>query len=884
MVDIGPAKCQLVLAALALSAGEAISLSRLIDLVWVDEPPRTAGRTLQSYVARLRKRLGPESIVRSGSAYRLAVDRDSVDVGRFQRCLELGDTDAALAEWTGTPLAGLDPAGLAPVVYGLVEQWLSATEDCLSRQLEADATSTIGRLTELTAEYPFREGLWELLMLALYRSGRQADALAAFSSARSHLVEAIGVEPGPRLREIEALILDHDERLPVVQHLGDRAEPPSGTVTFSFSDVERSTQLWAKNRHAMATAMARHDELVREAIRRRRGYLFATGGDSFGVAFNRAADAVAWADDVQTAIGREPWRDDLVLKVRIGLHTGEAEERGGDYFGPPVNVAARIASIGHGGQTLASAVTGAVAGDIEALDLGTFRLKDVVAPVRIVQLDAGDHAPPRTDQEREGNLPGRAGRLFGRHRELDLVKAALSTSPLVTLVGPGGIGKTRLAVAAAQQAALDLHNGAWVVELAETTSATDVPRLFAEVLNIKESPGQSLTSSIVAGLAARECMVVLDNCEHVVAAAGAVAQAVIDGCPDVRLLATSREALGLGREQLVAVTPLDPEGAAAELFADRARALDPEFDLDNHRSEVEQICQRLDGVPLAIELAAARSRALSPTDLLERLDDHLRLLSGGRRVGVERHRTLRATIQWSYDLLTGPQQVLFQRLTVFAGTFDLNAAEVVTSDGDLLPADVDDLVAELVERSMILVESGLAGRRFRLLETMRQFGDERLFENGETSWITERHARWCSQELTDTGQLLTGMREIEGVAQLDELWPNLRAAFDWACTNEHLELATSLLRPVSMEVFFRSRSEVGDWAERLLTISSPKEPEVIIELLATAGTRYIRNRDTGAFAALVERCGNADDPRIAFVIAQLADDHEGVARLAPQAA
>lgn len=883
-VSVGPAKCQLVLGALALSAGEAVPTSRLVDLVWGDESPRTAERTLQSYVTRLRRGLGRETIVRSGAAYRLAVDRDSVDVGRFQRCLEVGDTEAALAEWNGVPLAGLDPAGLAPVVSGLVEQWLSATEDSLSRQLEVDSSSAIGRLTELTAEHPFREGLWELLMLALYRSGRQAEALAAFGDARTHLVEALGVEPGPRLQQIEEMILGHDERLPVARRHGDSAGLPSGTVTFGFSDVERSTQLWATNRDAMAEAMARHDELIREAVDHRGGYVFATGGDSFGVAFRRAADAVGWADDVQTAVRVERWPDGVVLKVRIGLHTGEAEERGGDYFGPPVNVAARIAGVGHGGQTLASVVTQSLARDVEAQDLGTFRLQDIVAPQRIVQLDDGIHPRLRTDQDRTGNLPRRVGGLIGRHHALDLLDEALRTSPLVTLVGPGGIGKTRLAVVAAQQAAIDLRGGGWFIDLAEGTSPADVPRLLAEVLNVKESPGQPLASSIVDALTSRECIVILDNCEHVLRAAAELAQAITQGCPQVRLLATSREALGLDSEQLIAVAPLDPEGSAVELFAERARALDQGFDLDGHREDVAEICRRLDGVPLAIELAAARSRTLSPPDLLDRLDDHLRLLSAGRRVGVERHRTLRSTIRWSYDLLTPREQVLFQRLTIFAGTFDLGAAQSVASAEDLPRSDVDELVAALVDQSMVMVESGLTGRRFRLLETMRQFGAERSFESGETIWVAERHARWCAQENDRIGQLLKGMREIDGVAQLNELWPNLRTAFDWACTSENLEIAASLLRPIGMEIFFRSRSEIGDWVERLLTILPADAEELIIESVAMATTRYVRNRDQKGLQALLERYGPLDDPRIHFAVAQLTDDHQGVSTLAPRSA
>ncbi len=288
-VDVGPAKCQAVLAVLALSPGSAVPVSRIVRLVWGEVPPRTADKTLQSYVTRLRKGLGADSIVRTGVAYRLDVTAASVDVVRFQRLLGLDDTEAALAEWTGTPLAGLDADGLTATVDGLVEQYLGVVETDLGRRVEDDAHAVIGSLTELTATYPFREGLWALLMTALYRVGRQADALAAYRRAREHLVEGLGVEPGPRLRELESLILGQDEQLGVNRSsMGSALGVPSGTVTFGFSDVEDSTGLWAAHRREMSSAMARHDELVTAAVDRHGGYVFATGGDSFGVAFHRA--------------------------------------------------------------------------------------------------------------------------------------------------------------------------------------------------------------------------------------------------------------------------------------------------------------------------------------------------------------------------------------------------------------------------------------------------------------------------------------------------------------------------------------------------------------------------------------------------------------------
>jgi predicted ATPase/DNA-binding SARP family transcriptional activator len=891
-IDVGPAKCQTVLAALALSAGSAMPVSRLVDIVWPAQPPRTAEKTLQSYVTRLRRGLGPDAIVRTGAAYRLDLEADAVDVTRFQRLLAAGDLEAALAEWTGTPLAGLDAHGLTATVDALVEQWLGAIELHLAQGVETDAPATIGLLTELTADHPFREGLWALLMTALYRVGRQADALAAYRRARHHLVEELGVEPGPRLRELEASILGHDERLRVDRwSTGSALGPPTGTVTFGFSDIEDSTRLWATHRVKTAAAMARHDELVRAAVDRHGGSVFATGADSFGVAFHRAADGVAWATDVQAALRHEPWPGGVEIRVRIGLHTGETQERAKGYFGPAVIVAARLAAAGHGGQTLVSGVTATLLDTSDGSDgpdlrdLGTFRLDGVVAEQRIFQLDEGEHPPLRTAEGRRGNIPRRLGRLIGRDEDLEVVADALATSPVVTLVGPGGIGKTRLALAAARRTAVEFAGGSWLIELAGIASSGDVPRAIAEVLDVRESPGRTLTHSIVTVLQARRALLVLDNCEHVIDGVADLARAVADGCPNARVLATSREGLGLGNghEQLIVVAPLEPAGPGVELFNERASAQSQDFDPHASRDQVEEICRRLDGVPLAIELAAARTTSLSPAELVERLDDRLRLLTGGRRTTVERHRTLRATIQWSYDLLRPPEQVLFQRLSIFAGPFDLAAAETVAADSDLDVVDVDELLGGLVERSMVIVESGPFGRRFRLLETVRQFAAEHLSESGQTDQVAGRHARWCFDRVTQIGRVLAGPAEIEGVARLGELWPNLRAAVDWACGTGDRTLACALVRPIVTEVYARSQSEIGDWAERILAMTPPGDEEVIAFGITWAARRYMRHLDRDGYERLVGRYGEPDHPMIRFARGFVYSNHELMAQWAPRA-
>jgi class 3 adenylate cyclase len=298
---------------------------------------------------------GPHAIARTGAAYRLDVDPDAVDVARFRRHLGAGEVDAALAVWTGTPLAGLDVPGLTAAADGLIEQWLGAVEDDLGRRVTTDAAATIAPLTELTADHPFREGLWALLMTALYRAGRQADALAAYQRARQYLIEELGVEPGPRPRELEAQILDHDDQL-----RGERASPrpaaarPTGTVTFGFAEVAGATRLWVAHRRKTALAMARLDTLIRAAADRQGGTVATSAGESVGVAFRRAEDAAAWATELQVAVDHEPWPGGVEVRLQVGLHTGETEEHGGGYFGAAVHTAARLAAAGHGGQTLVS--------------------------------------------------------------------------------------------------------------------------------------------------------------------------------------------------------------------------------------------------------------------------------------------------------------------------------------------------------------------------------------------------------------------------------------------------------------------------------------------------------------------------------------------------
>ena len=471
----------------------------------------------------------------------------------------------------------------------------------------------------------------------------------------------------------------------------------------------------------MSSDLARHDELVRGAVERHAGAVFATGGDGFAIAFGRAGDALACAIEVQRAIGEAG-----LPPVRMGAHTGEAEERGGDYFGPAVNRAARLTAIGHGGQVLVSHVTcGLLADDMEVgvslVDLGEQRLRDLSRPERVFQLVAPgvrETFPPlRSLDAFPGNLPVQLTSFVGRDEDVAGVAKALNESRLVTLTGVGGVGKTRLAMQTAAELVPRFADGVWLCELAATNDPDLLAQVLVAALGVQPRPGRSLAESVCDYLGAKQVLMIVDNCEHLLDAAAEIAEAILLAAPGVRVLATSREPLAVAGEQVLAVrslrvaSELSLEAIAAceavQLFMERAGATRPSFELDATNAEdILEICRRLDGIPLAVELAAARLTSMSPGEIAGLLDERFRLLTGGRRRGVERHHTLRATIEWSYSLLGERERSIFDRLGVFAGSFDADAATAVAGDDELAAWDVRDALDDLAAKSMIVLEDG----------------------------------------------------------------------------------------------------------------------------------------------------------------------------------
>ena len=516
---------------------------------------------------------------------------------------------------------------------------------------------------------------------------------------------------------------------------------PSGVVTFLFTDVEGSTRRWEADADAMREALTAHDELLRRAIEVHGGFLFKHTGDGVCAAFASPKSAV----DTAVAAQRE-----LELPVRMGIATGEAELRDGDYFGTVLNRAARVMAAGHGGQILLAESTASLLSGVDLLDLGPRRLRDVPAAVGVFQVQAAglraEFPPLRTLDASPGNLRPAATRLVGRESELAEVEAVVRAHRLVTLTGAGGVGKTRLALELAAHLADEYPDGVWLFELATVGDPAVVPDAVAAVLGITQQPGKTVSESVAAALEGRIRLLVFDNCEHVRDAAADLVEAILTRSATVRVLATSREGLGVADEQVWLVPSLDVGGgidsAAVNLFVERARGVSARFSVAqaDDAAGVVEICRRVDGIPLAIELAASRMASMTVIEVRDRLDHRFRLLVGSRRA-LERHQTLRHAVQWSYDLLADDEKDLLEACSVFAGGFELESACFVAGFDDDFAAL--DLLDALVRKSLLVADSSSGRTRYSMLETIRQFAEEQLAARGKSSTARTAHAPPC---------------------------------------------------------------------------------------------------------------------------------------------
>jgi len=553
---------------------------------------------------------------------------------------------------------------------------------------------------------------------------------------------------------------------------------PSGTVTFLFTDIEGSTRLWDEHPEAMEVAVERHDRILRDVIAAHGGYVFTTAGDAFAAAFRTVRDGVRAASAAQRAFHNAVWPEPVEIRARMGLHVGEAQERDGDYFGPVLNRTARLMSAGHGGQVLVSAAVVAVAGEDGMVDLGRHRLKDLTTAEHVWQLGPGSFPPLRTLEAVRHNLPVRRSEVVGRDEELAAVAEHLAEYRLVTVTGMGGAGKTTLAVTAAARAADGFGDGVFFVELAPVSESRLVAATVGEAAGMRlgAMDPDRIDDIVTTFLAGRRCLVALDNCEHLVEAAADVVDRLLSAGDACRVLATSREPLEVEGEHIIRVGPLDVD-VAVSLLVERTRAVREEFQPSGAEEvALREICVHLDGIPLALELAAAQLAHLSPVELAARLDDRFELLATRQGRGRARRRTLAAMMDWSWDLLAPHEQQTLAELSVFAGGWTLEAAEAVCGPDAAVP--VAATLGGLYGRSLLTRTDTDHGVRYGMLETVRLYSHDRLRDAGRVNELRGRHAGyWAEQAVPQT--FAEQADDLGSALTIDRDADNVRAALEW---------------------------------------------------------------------------------------------------------
>ena len=652
---------------------------------------------------------------------------------------------------------------------------------------------------------------------------------------------------------------------------------PDGTVTFLFTDIEGSTTLLRRLGDQYTEALDACRGILRTATNENDGREVGTVGDAFFAAFPRASAALRAAVEAQREITAHGWPAGASIRMRIGLHTGEPLSADLGYVGMVVHRAARICAVGHGGQIVVSRVTRDLVEDdlppgVTLQDLGQHRLRDLAHPQHLFQVVAAglprEFPPLRSLDARRNNLPLQLTSFIGREREKAEVRELLLTSRLLTLTGAGGAGKTRLALQVAAEVLEEFPDGVWFVDLATLSDPALVAHAVAKVLHVTEQPGRPIEDTLADALRDKHLLLLLDNCEHLVEKCAYLSEAFLRACPQIRILATSREALGVAGETAWRTPSLSvpagkgdltverlSESEAARLFIERAVASRPGLRVGGRDGEaVLQICQRLDGIPLAIELAAALVGVLAVVQIAARLGDRFNLLTGGSRTALARHQTLAATMDWSYQLLSKAERTLLRRLSVFAGGWTLDAAEAVCSGDGIERTDVLALQVQLAAKSLVVVEGQNGEARYRLLETIRQYARDRLLEAGEGTTARRRHRDWYLAMAEQAQPELRGQKQAAWLERLETEHDNLRGALEWSSIDEGsaeegLRLAGALWMFWHVHGHF---TEGRGWLQSMLAGSPGASPTARAKALAGAGFLAYRQGDYDGATALFD--------------------------------
>jgi predicted ATPase/class 3 adenylate cyclase len=889
---------RLVWAYLVCERRRSVRREELGELLWPDRLPSSWTSSLSVVISKLRRLLSEagldptDALAGAFGSYRLHLPEGVwVDwevagqrVDQAEGALRAGELDAAV----GAAEEAVQIAGQGFLVDDCL--WVDTQRERLRdlhlRALLAQAQAHLeagrgGRAViaarEALAVAELREASYRLLMQALAATGERAEALRVWERCRVMLADQLGVDPAPETEAVYLSLLGQPSppQPPVQPAL------PTGVVTFLLTDIEGSTRLWEANPDGMAEALARHDQLAARAVAAQGGVLLKTRGegDSTFSVFASVSQAVAAAIGLQTALVGESFPEAIALRVRAAVHTGEAELREGDYFGSTVNRAARLRAIAHGGQILCAQSSAQLLEDrlpegAALRSLGSHRLQDLARPEAVFQLVhpdlPADFPPLRSLESLPNNLPAQLTSFVGREQEMATVTGLLSAHRLVTLTGAAGCGKTRLAVQFGAERLRDFPDGVWLVDLAPLGDPALLVQTVATALGVREPPatvvsavasvqtGRSLVDLVVDYLRVRSLLVVLDNCEHLLDTVAVFAEGLLRACPELRILATSREPLGVSGEVTWRVRSLSVpatngdmrpdalrEYESVRLFVDRAKARLPAFELSQRDGPaVAQICRRLDGIPLALELAASRVEMLSPTELAARLDDRFRVLTGGSRTGLERHQTLRAAIDWSYDALPTAERALLARLSVFAGGCTLAGAEAVCAGDGVERDELLDLLSRLVAKSLVVLDREATPTRYRMLETIRQYAREKLDAQAATD-LRARHLDWRLEFSGQAGRGIWGADQMNWFDRLEDEEDNLRQALEWTIGGDDAEPALRLVGALGRFWQVRRRVDEGlRWTLDALALDATEFPYLRAQALVSAALSL-----TGYFGA-----------------------------------